>query len=79
MPKTTISFTIEEEQLEQVDALAERVRLNRSVTLGLLIDQGMQAFVDDSARGYAQQFATAMLRGPLPVPADVCADADVVA
>jgi len=84
MAKTTVSFTIEETQLSAVDALADRTKLNRSVTLGMLIEAGMQAVQSlqampqesDRMKMYASRVASALERGPLPVSAFQNADAD---
>ena len=94
MTKTTVSFTIEEEQLERVDAMASRMDRDRSSTLRLLIDAGMltveapvQVVLTDRAvlpdykqiSEYAERVAAALRRGPVPVLDAVCADADRVA
>jgi predicted transcriptional regulator len=48
MAKVTICFTIEQDQLEMVDGLAEKMRFNRSVMLGLLIEAGLQIVQTDT-------------------------------
>lgn len=74
MAKQTISFTIEEEQLAQLDALVEKVRLNRSILLGLLIDIGMpqiehpQASAERGPRYAAAQVFAALRCGISPGP-----------
>jgi hypothetical protein len=87
MAKTTISFTIEQEQLERVDALTEQLDRDRSSTLRLLIDTGLLA-VDrpqpvrvltdrEQLQTYAARMAQMLERKALPEGAFPGADADM--
>lgn len=87
MVKTTISFTIEEEQLQRVDELTEKLDRDRSSTLRLLIETAMLSIDQpqtvhvltdrDKMRGYATKVSQALKAGPVPVIAGVSADADM--
>lgn len=85
MTKTTISFTIEQEQLERVDALTAKLDRDRSSTLRLLIDTGMLAveapvrvvLTDRDVHDYAARVAAAMTRQPLPEGVFPGEDADM--
>ncbi len=88
MTKITVSFTIEDEQLQRVDALATRMDRDRSSTLRLLIDAGMLTVESpvqvvltdrDKISVYAERVAEALRRGPVPVLYTANADADMVA
>jgi len=67
-----VSFTIDEERLQQLDALAKELDRDRSSTLRQLIDAGIPVLKA------AQQVRAAMTRGPLPEVAFPGADADLM-
>ncbi|MCK9629246.1 MAG: hypothetical protein M0R37_11740 [Bacteroidales bacterium] len=73
MRKETISFTIDQERLALVDALADELERDRSSTLRQVIDAGIPVVKA------AQQVHAALLRGPAPVGAFPHADADQAA
>lgn len=63
MAKLTISFTIEEEQLTRVDALAMELDRDRSSTLRQVIEAGIPMLKA------SRQVYEAMQRAPLPIAA----------
>lgn len=67
-----VSFTIDEERLQQLDALAKELDRDRSSTLRQLIDAGIPVLKA------AQQVRASLTRGPLPESAFPNADADLM-
>lgn len=67
-----VSFTIDEERLQQLDALAKELDRDRSSTLRQLIDAGIPVLKA------AQQVRASLPRGPLPESAFPNADADLM-
>ena len=75
--RTTISFTIEEEQLAAVDALAAKEDRDRSSMLRRIIDVGMPYFSAEPGNVHLAGVLDALRNGDVAVlPADVVADAD---
>lgn len=63
MAAVTVSFIIEDEQLERVDALAAELDRNRSSMLRQLIEAGIHMLKA------SRQVYEAMQRAPLPIAA----------
>ncbi|MFA5379613.1 MAG: ribbon-helix-helix protein, CopG family [Dehalococcoidia bacterium] len=67
-----VSFTIDEERLQQLDALAKELDRDRSSTLRQLIDAGIPVLKA------AQKVRASLTRAPLPEAAFPNADADLM-
>lgn len=67
-----VSFTIDEERLQQLDALAKELDRDRSSTLRQLIDAGIPVLKA------AQQVRASLTCGPLPETVFPNADADLM-
>jgi len=63
MAAVTVSFVIEEEQLQRIDALADELDRNRSSTLRQVIEAGIPML------RAARKVSEAMQRAPLPLEA----------